>query len=116
MMDNAQIRSPDELRALNNARIAKEAAKLKAAKRFAYHCVYKEINKSMAAHSSLSGAAELDGECLEAFYHVTRDFTDLHENNAKEYGRDFDYTPLGWKKSNVQKEQFFEDTVLFRFA
>lgn len=66
-MDDAQIRSPDELRALNNARIAKEAAELKAAKQFAYHCVYKEINKSMTAYSSLKGRVELNGECLDAF-------------------------------------------------
>lgn len=103
MKDNEQIRSPEELRALNDTRIAKEKAKYEAAKRIAYHCVYKEINKDMAANSSLVGYVILDGECLQAFKFAAQRLSDRPKNKEQDINHAFDYTPFGWRKTIVER-------------
>ena len=111
------MQTPDELRALQNARLAKDNAEVEAARIIAYDCLYKEINDSMATHSSLRGQVALGGECYKAFLTATRRFTNLPEHNHKEYGRSFDYRPFGWKRSFVEKEYRMPEysTILFDF-
>ena len=117
MQADNQIRSPEELRALQNDRLAKDDEEVKVATQIAYDCLYKEINKSMATYSSLRGQVALGGECYKAFLTATRRFTNLPEHNHKEYGRSFDYRPFGWKRSFVEKEYRMPEysTILFDF-